>query len=140
MFGKGEAALVVSSRSMKRNNADGDSPGTVSVLNGATCNGTTTTGCGGPSRTIAAGRSPLLAVVDPRTGAVYVSDTSSASVTVLNGRRCSASVTSGCGRPSRARAVGSQRFGLAVNPRTRTVYVTQLFQAGSMALLKSGQH
>ena len=57
----------------------------------------------------------------------------------LNGRRCNASVTSGCGRPSRARAVGSQPFGIAVNPRTRTVYVTQLFQAGSMALLKSGQ-
>ena len=27
------------------NNADGDSPGTVSVINGATCNGTHTTGC-----------------------------------------------------------------------------------------------
>ena len=78
--------------------------------------------------------------MDARTGAVYVSDISSASVTVLNGGRCNASVTSGCGRPSRERVVGSQPFGLAVNPRTRTVYVTQLFQAGSMALLKSGQH
>ena len=39
------------------NNADGDAPGTVSVINGATCNGATTTRCA-PIATVAVGRAP----------------------------------------------------------------------------------
>ena len=48
------------------NNADGDAPGTVSVINGATCNGTDTSGCRQHFPTMATGRSPLLAAVDAR--------------------------------------------------------------------------
>lgn len=47
---------------------------------------------------------------------------------------------SGCGRLAATVKVGLGLAGVAVNDRTRTVYVMQLFQAGSMALLKSGQH
>jgi DNA-binding beta-propeller fold protein YncE len=119
------------------NNADGDAPGTVSVINGATCNGTHTAGCGEHFPTMATGRSPLLAAVDTATGQVYVTDFSSAGVTVLNGSRCNASVTSGCGGPLREQPVGSQPFGLAINPRTGTVYVGNTFQAGSMSILST---
>ena len=100
------------------NNADGDSPGTVSVINAATCNGTVTTGCHRPFPTAATGNSPLLIAVDTRTGTVYVTDFSSASVTILNGSHCNAAVTSGCGTAAREQAVGSGPFGLAVNPCT----------------------
>jgi DNA-binding beta-propeller fold protein YncE len=122
------------------NNADGDSPGTVSVINGATCNGTDTAGCTGHFPTMATGRSPLLAMVDINTGIVYVTDFSSAEVSILNGSRCNASLTSGCGAPPREQAVGSQPFGLAINQNTSTVYVTDTFQAGSMSILSTTRH
>jgi DNA-binding beta-propeller fold protein YncE len=122
------------------NNAGGDSPGTVSVINSATCNGTMTAGCSGPFRTMTTGRSPLLAAVDARTGTVYISDFASAAVTILDGSRCNASVTSGCGKAGHEQPVGSQPIGLAVNPRTHTVYATQVFQPGSLAIFSATQH
>jgi DNA-binding beta-propeller fold protein YncE len=122
------------------NNADGDAPGTVSVINGATCNGTHTAGCGEHFPTMATGRSPLLAAADTATGQVYVTDFSSAGVTVLDGSRCNASVTSGCGGPLREQPVGSQPFGLAINPTTGTIYVGNTFQAGSMSILSTTHH
>jgi DNA-binding beta-propeller fold protein YncE len=119
------------------NNADGDSPGTVSVINGATCNGTDTAGCRERFPTMATGRSPLLATVDTRTGIVYVTDFSSAGVSILDGSKCNASVTSGCGAPLHEQAVGSQPFGLAIDQQANTVFVTEIFQAGSMSILNA---
>jgi DNA-binding beta-propeller fold protein YncE len=116
------------------NNANGDSPGTVSVINTATCNGMVTSGCRGPFPTAATGNSPLLIAADTRTGIFYVTDFSSASVTVLNGSGCNAAVTSGCGKATREQAVGSAPFGLAVNPCTSTVYVANGYLPGSMSV------
>ena len=122
------------------NNADGDAPGTVSVINGATCNGTDTSGCRQHFPTMATGRSPLLAAVDAATGIVYVTDFSSAGVSILDGSRCNASVTSGCGASPREQPVGSQPFGLAIDQNTSTVYVTDTFQAGSLSILSAARH
>jgi DNA-binding beta-propeller fold protein YncE len=118
------------------NNAFGDSPGTVSVINSATCNGTVTAGCARRFPTMATGVAPQLAAMDAATGMIYVTDFGSAGVTILDGSRCNASVTSGCGAPLREQAVGSQPFGLAISQPTGTVYVTDLFQAGSMSVLR----
>ena len=117
------------------NNAFGDAPGTVSVINSATCNGTVTAGCGRRFPTTATGIAPQLAAVDPATGTIYVTDFGSAGVTVLDGSRCNATVTSGCGAPLREQAVGSEPAGLAVSPQTSTVYVVDTFQAGSLSVL-----
>ena len=119
------------------NNADGDSPGTVSVINAATCNATITTGCHRRSPTAATGNSPLLIAGDTRTGTLYITDFSSASVTILNGKRCNATVTSGCATATREQAVGSGPFGLAVNPCTRTVYVANGYLPGSMSIFRA---
>ena len=119
------------------NNADGDSPGTVSVINSATCNGTVTAGCSRRFPTMATGVAPLLAAVDAATGSIYVTDFGSAGVTVLDGSRCNATATSGCGAPPCEEAVGSQPVGLAIDPHADTVYVTDTFQAGSMSILAS---
>ena len=117
------------------NNAYGDSPGTVSVINSATCNGTVTAGCSRRFPTMATGVAPQLAAVDAATGIIYVTDFGSAGVTVLDGSRCNATATSGCGAPPSEQAVGSQPVGLAIDPNADTVYVIDTFQAGSMSIL-----
>jgi DNA-binding beta-propeller fold protein YncE len=119
------------------NNALGDLPGTVSMINGSICNGTHTSGCTGHHPTIGVGRSPSSVTIDTRTGAVYVTDLSSAAVSVINGTTCQAGLTSGCRRPARLQAVSSQPVGISINQHTSTVYITQLFQAGSMSIFRA---
>ena len=120
------------------NNALGDQPGTVSVINAATCNSTRTSGCTGHHPTVTVGRSPSSVTTDSATGTVYVTDTSSAAISVINGTNCRAGATSGCRRLAPLQSVGSQPLGISVNQHTNTVYVTQLFQAGSMSILRAG--
>jgi DNA-binding beta-propeller fold protein YncE len=118
------------------NNALGDVPGTVSVINGATCNGSHNSGCPGHHPTVTVGRSPISVAVDARTDTIYVTDFSSAGVSVINGSTCRAGITSGCRPQAPLQAVGSQPVGVSVNQATGTVYVTQLFQAGSMSIFR----
>jgi DNA-binding beta-propeller fold protein YncE len=107
-----------------------DVPGTVTVINSATCNGTRTGGCHRRFPARAAGRGPDGVAVDPSTGTVYVADFFGAAVTSLNGS----------GRAGRQQAVGSVPQFVAVNPSTHTVYVTQLFQTGSMSIFSTTGH
>jgi hypothetical protein len=44
------------------------------------------------------------------------------------------------GTASREQLVNSQPYGLAINPRTRTVYLTNLFQTGSRTILRATRH
>jgi DNA-binding beta-propeller fold protein YncE len=118
------------------NNADGDAPGTVSVINGATCNGANTAGCA-PIGTVPVGRSPRLAAIDTATDEVYVTDYSSAAVSIIDGSTCNAADTAGCSRPA-AQAVGSQANGLAIDDDTNTVYAFTGFGPGSTASIFSG--
>ena len=77
----------------------------------------------------------MILAVDERTDALYVTDFSSAGVTVMDGSRCNASVTSGCSAPPlHEQPVGSQPFPLAVDPSTGTVYVANTFQTGSLSV------
>jgi DNA-binding beta-propeller fold protein YncE len=141
--GAGTAVLAVSTATdtiYAPNSGASFSGDTISVINGATCNGTDTAGCHQRFPTMATGRSPLLAAVDAATGLLYVTDFSSAGVSILAGSRCNASVTSGCGAPAREQAVGSQPFGLAVDQQPNTVYVTEIFQAGSMSILDAAPY
>ena len=122
------------------NFAGGDSPGTVSIINTASCNGTVTTGCHRRFPSVATGRGPTSITLDPRTGVLYAAAHNSAEITILNGIRCNATVTTGCSAAGRTQAVGSQPFGVTINPRTCTVYVTNQFQAGSLSIFKTTQH
>ena len=116
----------------------GDSPGTVSVINAATCNGTVTTGCSAHFPVMTTGSSPLTIVLDTHTGHLYVSNVASATVSVLNSNRCNASVTSGCVQASFQQAVGSLPAGLAISQHS--VYVANTFQAGSMSIFPVTRH
>lgn len=119
------------------NNSLGDTPGTVSVINGATCNGSRTSGCAGRMPTAPAGRSPNNITVDTRTNTAYVTDENSAAVSVLSGAKCRAGMTRGCRSAVTQQAVGSIPIGVSVNADTNSVYVTQVFQSGSMAIFKT---
>lgn len=133
--GRGPFGIVVNDATHTvyvANNANGDAPGTVSVINAAACDGTHTAGCHASFPVMPAGKAPLLAALDPATGLLYVADFASAAVTVLNTARCNAKVTSGCGQPGRQRAVGSNPVGIVVT--AGSVYVGQLYRPGSMAI------
>jgi YVTN family beta-propeller protein len=119
------------------NNSLGDTPGTVSVINAAACNGSHTLGCAERVPTAPVGRSPGVIVVDTGTDIIYTADEFSAAVSVLNGAKCRAGMTHGCRRAVTTQAVGSTTIGVGVNQRTRTVYVTDLFQGGSMSIFRS---
>ena len=98
------------------NIADGEHPGTVSVINGATCNGTDHSGCGQTPPTVAAGFGAIGVAVDPATNTVYVANIQDTSVSVINGATCNGSNTSGCGQTPRE----SRRRKLSQRTRRRS--------------------
>ena len=71
---------------------------TVSVLNLATCNSRNLSGCARPSPTIDVGQFPLGVAVDEATDTVYVANAVDGTVSVIDGSRCNASDSSGCGQ------------------------------------------
>jgi DNA-binding beta-propeller fold protein YncE len=119
------------------NFARDDLPGTVSVINGATCNGSRASGCAGHMPTAQVGRSPQGIAVDFRTNTIYVADLFSAAVSKLNGSKCRAGMTRGCRHAVPQQAVVSLPVSVGVNPRTHTVYVTGAFQTGSMSIFRA---
>ena len=100
------------------NNADN----TVSVINAATCNARHTAGCGQHPPTVKVGAAPIGDAVDQRTNTVYVVNTGDNTVSVIDGRTCNATVTSGCGTVQTI-PVGSGPNVDAVNEKTDTIYV-----------------
>ena len=116
------------------NNADGDHPGTVSLINTATCNGADSTGCHGHVPSIPVGRASQLAAVNTSTNRIYVTNYASATVSIIDGSTCNAETTSGCNRPAPQQAVGSSPLGLAVNDGTNTVYALTQLGLGAMSI------
>ena len=117
------------------NNENGDKPGNVSVINGATCNGHDVAGCSGSFPVVPVDNSPRLISINTTTNTVYVTDHSSSAVSVINGATCDAQVTTGCAQPAPAVAVGTQPNDLAVDETTGTVYVMNTGYSGSMSLV-----
>jgi DNA-binding beta-propeller fold protein YncE len=106
------------------NIADGEHPGTVSVINGATCNGTNHTGCGQTPATAPAGFGAVGVAIDPATNTVYVSNQQDTSVTVINGATCNGPHTTGCSQAHPKVAVGNYPGAITVDPATGTAYVS----------------
>jgi DNA-binding beta-propeller fold protein YncE len=122
------------------NSNNGASHGSVSVINGATCNATVTTGCGRPPATVPVGSGPDGVAVDQATDTVYVanfgdenfgSDTVDAhgTVSVINGATCNASVRSGCRQSPATMVTGGAPLGVAVNQAAGTVYVSSIIDS-----------
>jgi DNA-binding beta-propeller fold protein YncE len=116
------------------NNADGDAPGTASLINSATCNGSDILGCSAPIATIPVGRAPLLAAIDTTTDHIYVTNYASATVSIIDGSICNAANITGCSEPAPAQNVGSLPFGLTVDDDANTVYAFTLGGLGATSV------
>jgi DNA-binding beta-propeller fold protein YncE len=108
------------------NHAAGDYPGTVSVINGATCNGHDTSGCSQTPATTPAGFGAIGVALDQRTHKVYVTNLQDTSVSVINGATCNGSDHTGCGQTPAEDAVGNYPTAIAIGTALGTAYVSNL--------------
>jgi DNA-binding beta-propeller fold protein YncE len=106
--------------------ANGDFDGTVAVINGATCNGSNTTGCGQLPPTVAASFGVGYVAVDPFTHAVYATNNEDASVSVINGTICNGLVSIGCDLVPPRLPAGNYPGQMALDPVVATGYVSNL--------------
>jgi DNA-binding beta-propeller fold protein YncE len=111
--------------------------GTVGVIDGATCNGQTTNGCGQTPLTVPTQYGTEGVALDPRTHEVYANNIEDTSVSVIAGRQCNARDTHGCGRPPSTLPTGdypgaslaevaqssNSSEPLAIDPQSGTLYV-----------------
>jgi DNA-binding beta-propeller fold protein YncE len=106
------------------NIADGEHPGTVSVINGNTCNGTNHAGCGQTPATVQAGFGAVGVAIDPAANMVYVANVEDTSVSVINGTTCNGTHHAGCGHTPPKIAVGNYPSTIAADPAAGTAYVS----------------
>ena len=99
---------------------------TVSVVGTARCNASNSSGCGDPVATVHVGDGPVGVVVDQATHTAYVVDNTGNTVSVINTATCNAGTTSGCGQKPTTVTTGDGPFGIALDPVTDTVYVTDI--------------
>ncbi len=104
---------------------------TVSVINGATCNGADPAGCTKAPPTVSVAPGPDAVAVDQATDTVYVSTgffnfSPSAEMSVIDGTTCNATVTSGCGQTPATMQTGGFSYGVAVDQATGTVFVDSI--------------
>ena len=105
------------------NLADGEYAGTVSVIDGATCNGSDMTGCGQAPWSVNVGFGAKYVAIDHRTHRVYVTNDEDTSVSVINGNTCNGSDTTGCRSTPPKVAVGNYPHEIAIDPTAGTGYV-----------------
>ena len=102
----------------------------VSVIDGATCNATTTSGCGRkpPSVTVGTGSANynVAFAIDQATGTLYVANWNDNTLSMIDTATCNATITSGCAQTPHAARVGSGPDGVALNLATHTVYVSNV--------------
>jgi DNA-binding beta-propeller fold protein YncE len=115
--------------------------GTVSVINGVTCNGDDSSGCRQKAPTVRVGAFPAAVVVDPVTNMVFVAnqDTHPGTVSVIDGNSCQGSRPAGCAhQPFTTAAVGGGPSGVDVNPVTDTIYVANAAEDSNSVPLPHG--
>ena len=94
----------------------------LSVINGATCNATKTSGCANIPPALAIGNFGAFVRLDPNTHTLYESSQSTNAVWLLDASECNATHTSGCTKFEPTTKVGCGANGMAVNPNTQTLY------------------
>jgi DNA-binding beta-propeller fold protein YncE len=102
---------------------DGEGPGTVSVINGATCNAQTTSGCDQTPATAPAGFGAIAIALNPTTNQIYDTNIEDTSVTTINGNTCSATNQTGCNDSQTLATVGDYPNSISLDPKVNTAYV-----------------
>jgi DNA-binding beta-propeller fold protein YncE len=119
------------------NLADGEGPGTVSVINGATCNGQDITGCRQTPATAPAGFGTVSIAVDQLTNRIYATNLQDSSLTKINGNSCNGTNTDGCGH---TRTKPSSATAQARSPSIRLVDTAYVADGGGVSVIPLGNH
>ncbi len=119
------------------NLADGEGRGTVSMINGATCNGQDMSGCGQTPATAPAGFGSIYIAVDQLTNRVYATNLQDSSVTTINGNSCNGSNAGGCSHTRTEAIVGHGAGAIAVDPPLDTAYVAD---GGGVSVIPLSNH
>lgn len=112
----------------------------VYVIDGATCDASSTAGCDQTPVLMGLGLSPSGPgsvpwgiAVDAATDTVYAALNANGdyagAVAVINGATCNGSVTAGCSQPARLVPAGFNSIAVAVDPLSHSVYVSNLYDA-----------
>ncbi len=115
--------------------------GTVSVINGATCNAADSLGCAQKAVSVPVGAFGDAVAVDPVTNMVFVTnqDARPGTVSVIDGNSCNGTHPSGCfNQPFATVRVGGGPSGIAVNPKTDTIYVANTGLDSSLNRMPDG--
>jgi DNA-binding beta-propeller fold protein YncE len=95
----------------------------VSVINGATCNGHITSGCGKTPFAVPVGGFDWDVTVNPTTDTVYVTSIVDSDIAVIDGTTCNGSVTSGCSPNLLSLRTGGWPSYIALDPADGAMYV-----------------
>jgi YVTN family beta-propeller protein len=102
----------------------------VSVIDGATCNATITSGCGKKPLSVTLGKGSanynVAFAIDQANGTLYVANWADNTLSMIDKASCNAMVTSGCDQTPHVVRVGNGPDGIAVNPATHTIYVANV--------------
>ena len=109
---------------------------TVSVIDGAICDGTDHTGCGQTPPTVSVGSTPGSLAVDQGTDRVFVPNLGDDTVSVIDGATCNATNPSGCGQTPKTVFVGGAPTTAAVDQSIGAVYVTNQ-RDGTVSILSA---
>lgn len=99
--------------------------GSLSLINGKTCNAGAAHGCGQHVTAVTAGIDPIGIAVDESTNTLYVVN-GSGTVAIVNGRKCDAANMSGCHVQPATVRVGARPQFLAVDEQSHTIYVANV--------------
>jgi DNA-binding beta-propeller fold protein YncE len=105
------------------NIANGEGPGTVSIVNGNICNAHNTSGCDQIPATAPAGFGTTGIAVDPASHQVVATNIEDTSITTINGHACNAVNSEGCDRTQTQAIVGDYPSAISIDPAVDTAYV-----------------
>jgi YVTN family beta-propeller protein len=119
-----EAALDLATRTLYvESDPENNNDGTVTVLSASSCNAHRSAGCVSGAPYVQVGNGPVAIAVDQASDTIYVVNSNSDTVSVINGATCNAQDSSGCQHTPPAVTVGSNPVDVSVDQATGTVYV-----------------
>ena len=121
--------------------SNGNPQDTVSVINGARCNASTTLGCASnPAATINVGSAPAGLDIDAATHTMYVANANEQTVSVVDTSTCNATDLNGCGQTAPKIPLSGFPLAVAVDQTTDTIYVLTPGTPGTVSVIDGATH